>query len=60
MQFYRVVVRVKKLNGYDNAYEETEFYPVYANSPEDAANSVCMQKKRKKEDVVAVSYEEAY
>jgi hypothetical protein len=60
MQFYRVVARVKKLDGYDNAYEETEFYPVYAQTPEDAANSVVMEKKRKKEDVISVSYEEAY
>jgi hypothetical protein len=59
MQFYRVIVRVRKLNGYE-AFEEKEFYPVYAKTPEDAVGSVIEQKKVKKEDIIGVRYEEAY
>jgi hypothetical protein len=58
-QYYRVVVRTRKLNGFD-AYEEVEYSPVYAGSSEDAANSVVLQKKVKKEQIVTVSYENMY
>jgi len=58
-QFFRVIVRGEKLKDYD-AYEEAEFYPVYAESANAAANSVVIQKKVKKENVIAVRYETMY
>jgi len=59
-EYYRVVVRIRKLEGYENVFEEKEFTPVYAQSPEDAVNSVIVQKKVKKEDILSVSSEQMY
>lgn len=60
MQYYKVRVRIRRLNDYDDAYEYTEYTPVYANTAEEAANSIIIQKKVKKEDIREVSFEQMY
>lgn len=59
-EYYRVVVRIRKLEGFDNVFEEKEFTPVYAANAEDAATSVVVQKKVKKEQILSVSSEQMY
>jgi hypothetical protein len=59
MQFYKVIVRIRKLDNCD-AYEQKEYGTVYANTAEEAAGSIVTQKKVKLEDIVAVQYEEMY
>jgi|PlaIllAssembly_1097288.scaffolds.fasta_scaffold03702_5 hypothetical protein len=59
MEHFRVIVKVRKLNGFD-AFELLEYYPVYANTAEDAAASIVGEKKVNKEDIVSVNYEHMY
>lgn len=58
-EYYRVCVKVKRLTGFE-VDEIKEYYPVYAATPEDAANSVIIQKAVKKEQIISVSCEQMY
>lgn len=57
---YQVVVKKRKLEGFDDVYEEA-IYIVYADKAEDAANSVVTQKKAKsRKEIKAVIYQDLY
>ncbi len=57
---YQVIVKKRKLEGFDDVYEEA-VYLVAADKAEDAANSVVTQKKAKsRKEIKAVMYQDLY
>ena len=59
MEYFKVIVKVKAMEGFKGAFEE-HVYEVYSNSAEEAANSVCIQKKVEPKNIKGVQVERRY
>jgi hypothetical protein len=60
MSEYFVVVRTRKLEGFEDVWEEKICGPIPIDTPEKAAQSVMVQMRVAKENIARVYYEQHY
>jgi hypothetical protein len=60
MQYYKVTVRLGLVEGLDYVYEQVVYTDVYSGSAKDAVDSVVVQKKVKREDIIGVQTDVPY